>query len=321
MFSTRIIAKQERWTPKILRLNFLNSGILQAVVHSLFKSVKRSTSDVTVELYKLNVYGPGSFFKAHVDTPRSETMFGSLVVVLPTPHNGGSLHFRHQNAEYTFDSASAVSHSSPDAPYAAFAAFFSDVAHEGLSTELQSADAVKNALTPFLSNPDLLPNGGLLAFGLSYQFPFSLPSTDLVDIGRRLKGIDATLMHVCDVLKLEPSLKALYFGDQDEGQYCFLDYFSDFSSVTIEEEPLIEYICSRDDSAIVGYTVGLDTYDRQRLDDFGAAEVLEVIWANPLNKQNYFNGPYVAQGNEACLEYAYGQVCLVVRIKPAVERA
>ena len=37
------------------------------------------------ELYKLNIYtAPGGHFKAHVDTPRSEQMFGSLVVCLPT---------------------------------------------------------------------------------------------------------------------------------------------------------------------------------------------------------------------------------------------
>lgn len=40
---------------------------------------------VRAELYKLNIYGPGSFFKAHKDTPRAENMFGSLVVVYPTP--------------------------------------------------------------------------------------------------------------------------------------------------------------------------------------------------------------------------------------------
>jgi hypothetical protein len=41
------------------------------------------------ELYKLNVYsGPNGKFKAHVDTPRSKTQVGSLVVALPVEHTG-----------------------------------------------------------------------------------------------------------------------------------------------------------------------------------------------------------------------------------------
>ena len=40
---------------------------------------------IGAELYKLNIYSAGGFFnKAHVDTPRSDQMFGSLVVCLPT---------------------------------------------------------------------------------------------------------------------------------------------------------------------------------------------------------------------------------------------
>jgi hypothetical protein len=40
-------------------------------------------------LYKLNVYSaPSGFFKAHVDTPRGETQYGSLVVSLPVDHEG-----------------------------------------------------------------------------------------------------------------------------------------------------------------------------------------------------------------------------------------
>ncbi|GAB7332510.1 hypothetical protein MBLNU13_g04301t2 [Cladosporium sp. NU13] len=44
------------------------------------------------ELYKLNVYSaPNGKFKPHVDTPRSEYQIGSLVVSLPSPHEGSHL--------------------------------------------------------------------------------------------------------------------------------------------------------------------------------------------------------------------------------------
>jgi len=75
--------------------------------------------------------GPGSFFKAHVDTPRSEAMFGSLVIVLPTNHEGGSLTFRHRGLEYSFDSAKAVAlDENTTNPQVAYVAFYSDVEHE-----------------------------------------------------------------------------------------------------------------------------------------------------------------------------------------------
>jgi len=43
--------------------------------------------------YKLNVYGPGGFFKPHVDTPSlsAARMIGTAVVVLPCAFSGGAL--------------------------------------------------------------------------------------------------------------------------------------------------------------------------------------------------------------------------------------
>ena len=95
-----------------------NTGIMQAICNLLVKDPAKSTQ---VELHKLNVYGmqtlsftstidyllmaivgPGSFFKAHVDTPQSPKMFGSLVVILPTKHEGGTLLLCHQGQEWTF---------------------------------------------------------------------------------------------------------------------------------------------------------------------------------------------------------------------------
>jgi hypothetical protein len=53
---------------------------------------------VAADFYKLNIYGPGGFFKPHYDTPRSSDMFGTLVVCLPSPHSGGGLVLRQQNS-------------------------------------------------------------------------------------------------------------------------------------------------------------------------------------------------------------------------------
>ena len=45
--------------------------------------------DLRAQLYELNVFsGPGSMFKAHVDTPRNTSQIGSLVVALPNEFEG-----------------------------------------------------------------------------------------------------------------------------------------------------------------------------------------------------------------------------------------
>lgn len=82
---------------------------------------------IQAELYKLNIYSSGGFFKAHVDTPRSENMFGSLVVCLPTQFSSGELVTRHHGHTVKYDWSSP-----PDSPRktASWAVFFSDVEHE-----------------------------------------------------------------------------------------------------------------------------------------------------------------------------------------------
>lgn len=74
--------------------------------------------------------GKDSFFRAHQDTPRGAKMFGSLVLVFPTPHEGGSLVLRHEGKEWSFDSAKVLAEQ--PSPSIGYVAFFSDVEHEVL---------------------------------------------------------------------------------------------------------------------------------------------------------------------------------------------
>jgi hypothetical protein len=53
-------------------------------------------------------------------------MFGSLVIVFPTQHEGGSLKFRHGGREWTFDSAAMVKRQKDPT----IAAFYCDIEHE-----------------------------------------------------------------------------------------------------------------------------------------------------------------------------------------------
>jgi len=184
-------------------------------------------------LYKLNVYGEGSFFKTHKDTPRGDRMFGSLVIVFPAAHEGGALTLRHGGKEWSFDSGKEFSGKSE--PSISYVAFYSDVEHEvGLvksgyrvtltynlyfapekpayaivPTPSPSQLAFKNALSDLLADPTVLPDGGLLGFGLQHEYPVN-SKTDLNDLIRCLKGGDALIYRVCSQLSLKASLKVVY---------------------------------------------------------------------------------------------------------------
>ncbi|KAF8555361.1 hypothetical protein OG21DRAFT_1483914 [Imleria badia] len=89
---------------------------------------------VGMEPYKLYVYGKGDFFKAHKDTPRSQDMFGSLVVVLRTLNERGQLVLRHDEKEWTIDLTETFA--TAIEPTVCFVALCSDVEHEVLTVTL-----------------------------------------------------------------------------------------------------------------------------------------------------------------------------------------
>lgn len=55
-------------------------------------------------------------------------MFGSLVLIFPTKHEGGALILRDGDQEWTFDSATAVNEH--EGHRIGYVAFYSDVEHE-----------------------------------------------------------------------------------------------------------------------------------------------------------------------------------------------
>jgi predicted 2-oxoglutarate/Fe(II)-dependent dioxygenase YbiX len=94
-------------------------------------------SYVQAELYRVNIYGPGDFFKEHQDTPQTSGKghFGSLVYCLSTEFEGGAFVIRSpKGEEKRFDWAAkfAASKSASTTTTAAnveFVAFLSDLPH------------------------------------------------------------------------------------------------------------------------------------------------------------------------------------------------
>ncbi|KAF7338751.1 Fe2OG dioxygenase domain-containing protein [Mycena sanguinolenta] len=183
------------------------------------------------ELYKLNVYGPGSFFKAHKDTPRSKDMIGSLVVVFPT---GGALTLEHNRKIWVLDSAKELA-SAWNTPSLArdIALHLPTTSSSRIGTQLQ-APAKGNATYPCpsrpwsrryaLFSPTFLPAGGFLAFGLTHQYllpapakpkwnartsEFTLPPSRFGSVLRCLKGSHARIRIVSERIGLSTHVKIL----------------------------------------------------------------------------------------------------------------
>jgi len=162
-------------------------------------------------------------------------MFGSLVIIYPTPHEGGELVLRHKDREWNFGAKTlTVSQTSPSLAYVAF---HSDIEHEVLkvtsgrrvtvtynlylidpsskpeapavTTNAQSVSNFQTTLQGLLKSPEFLPEGGTLGFGLAHPYPFTL-DTDLEEMINHLKGEDLHMYRACRELQLWPSLQIIY---------------------------------------------------------------------------------------------------------------
>ncbi|PYI31355.1 hypothetical protein BP00DRAFT_446636 [Aspergillus indologenus CBS 114.80] len=197
------------------------------------------------ELYKLNVYsGPSGHFATHVDTPRSESQIGSLVVCLPSQFSGGRLTVRHGGQQSAFDWSEA-SHSAIQ-----WAAFYSDCEHEietiteghrltltynlyitqAPTAKIDASNLVLqpqsfplyNAVHETFSNPRFMEQafvlteeieGGVLAMFCSHAYAHT--SNDAhVRLPRALKGADLVVYSVLNSLGAEVCVLPV-LGDDD----------------------------------------------------------------------------------------------------------
>ncbi len=80
---------------------------------------------ISASPYKLLLYGKGGHFKAHKDSEKLDAMFGTLVIALPSKHEGGRLVIRHDGREIEVDFSSENHRHEFQ-----HAAFFADCEHE-----------------------------------------------------------------------------------------------------------------------------------------------------------------------------------------------
>jgi hypothetical protein len=333
-------------------LDPFHTDLIKIVRGYLLEGTK-STMGIKAELYKLNIYskylificpylvlccclGKGSFFKPHVDTPRSGKMFGSLVVVFPTPHEGGALFLRHHSHEWTFDSGQALA--AVDKPTIGYVAFFSDVEHEVAPVTsghritltynlyfdsdgpVSENDAVSEHLIPpqlpnqggfheafeaLLGDPEFMADGGTLGFGLRHVYPIK---GSLKRVYNVLKGSDAVVFQSMRALGFEPVLYVHYGEDEDDDspRGAMVDKLIDFDDIG---EELLSAVQEQGGIPV-----------REAGEMHGSEDAEPVEWVTRLTPYNRQKGAFASYGNEPTLNWAYGDVCMIVRIGKVGDR-
>lgn len=339
-------------------LNFIRGELLEG------QDVNKA---MDVELYKLNVYGrhavfllpctshpsllagKESFFKSHQDTPRGPNMFGSLVIVFPTPHEGGALILRHEEKEWTFDSANELSQQSE--PSISYVAFYSDVEHEvalvtsGYRVTItynlyfpaaslpavvaptnhavsENEAAFQAGLSDLLANEKVLPKGGTLGFGLRHEYPVNA-QTELHTLLDFLKGSDAIIKRACKQLSLDVSLKVIYRDNDIRSVDIMTDRFANLSKHS-HVESVLEVLTQKKYGGVLVQYVGQPVVERREWDrtvgDVVLMKTLEVFLVTKVTKVTSFKTEFIAYGNEAELAHLYGKVCLIARVGPPGRR-
>lgn len=260
-------------------------------------------------------------------------MIGSLVLVYPTKHEGGSLVLRHGDEEWTFDSGKALL--GLQQPSIAYVAFFSDVEHEVTPVQVgyrvtltynlyvrdsavipskplsghvildQRASAFKTALRSLLDDTSFYPDGGLLGFGLFHEYPVKTENVGALSPAY-LKGRDATIYAACKDLGLRVRTTFLY----EYSRTRMLCDDLDPSNRNYEDGELLEKHMSSD-----GQVLFRDNDDEDdNGDDCEYPAPPLIAWITEPEKLNLVEKPFIVYGNQASLDHCYGQGCLVAEI-------
>jgi hypothetical protein len=105
--------------------NLISDKVLDEITSWISPSEAAAGNRVTTQLHKLIIYEPGSFFLPHKDTPKGGQHIGSLMVILPSKHQGGELVISHNGAEKSFSFGKR-----PSRTKCSWVAFYPDVIHE-----------------------------------------------------------------------------------------------------------------------------------------------------------------------------------------------
>ncbi|KAI9326008.1 hypothetical protein BDR26DRAFT_151354 [Obelidium mucronatum] len=294
------------------------SGIVGIIKKSLLQD---DSNNVAAVLHKLNVYGPEGFFKAHVDTPISKDMFGSLVVCLPVAFEGGILSVSkggNNNTGKAFDWGTSVQNES-GIHLIQWAAFFSDCPHkispvvsgtrvtltynlfkrnptvavfDSAENSLPRDCIFLNQLRLGLSNPSFCRRGGILAFHCHHAYQIPEKSKSGADaIIPMLKGADMKVFQAAISSGLQVFVKPLFSDHLSSRSRFFLgDSFGNVGDNSMYESGL-EFLKSALPNAV-------------------EIDSSKVLWfGKPLQMDCH---EYAHYGNEASVGYIYSSAAIIV---------
>jgi 2OG-Fe(II) oxygenase superfamily len=100
-------------------------GRMQRGLTEITESLGLADAEVTPILDKLLIYPAGGFFAPHRDSQKTAHTAGTLVVVLPSVHEGGEVVVSHAGRAVTFSTVDAARSN-----YLSFLGFYADCVHE-----------------------------------------------------------------------------------------------------------------------------------------------------------------------------------------------
>ncbi|TFK75536.1 hypothetical protein BDN72DRAFT_757174 [Pluteus cervinus] len=307
---------------------------------------------IEAELYELNMYAEGSFFKAHKDMPRDAKVFASLVISFPTPHQGGNLILRHQGEKYSFDSSDVLSKA--EAPSAACVAFYSGVDQEitpvtsghrltltynllygeekkdnpdlslasplvKLTRSIPEISVLQATIMNLLQDDRVLPEGGYFGFGFRSAYPaFVRKEYDY--------SSDSPRPGLQDVL------------DQLEGSDALLKQVCDILSLSITAQVVLD----TDDASLMLVSHLLDLSDCRvesgweeivssesdghevfdwESETTGEGDENVIMWVTPRTAFPTFETTYIwADYKRSNVVDLQGDICLVAKVGPVGQR-
>jgi hypothetical protein len=305
-------------------------------------------------LKSLTYIGKGSFSKPRVEAPPDKSMLGSLVIIFPTPHEGGLLSLRSRTRqEWSFDPSpetSDITHK----PSIGYVVLLKDVEHEvapvtsghrvtltydlyaenddgPVSTKAQQASesifplanepAFRDAFAALLESPEFLADGGTLGFGLAHTYSFR---KNIKPVYGALKGSDAVVYRTLRTLGFEPVLRMYYhewepdfIGKSLDGHAAVFDKIVDFSAYRWPEPQ---------DISMFDFVTYMDGQvarpeDLQTEEEYDEEDAEVIVWVTPVTKYNRKESAFGSPNERFTLtNVAYGDLCLSVRIGKAGER-
>ncbi|VDB85597.1 unnamed protein product [Peniophora sp. CBMAI 1063] len=305
---------------------------LMDIIRNFLLDDKDSTREFRAEPYELEIYEQGSFFKSHRRAQRDDDgVFGTLISTFPVGHTGGeSVLHPYEGDEHVFDTGSKLS---TRPPRIAYAAFWGDIHHEVLpvtsgyrvalrydlswSVKPEPSSLVPSSSTEqimewttrlqsLLDDDTVLPESGLLCFGIRHSYPVPGPDELNIDTYKPYNlGLDPEIRisYKVDIYK-ERSRKA-----QNTVANATLGLANHLVSLDRMGGYKASWEVDREFNAVI---------EEQNTIAEEALHPSQVIWVTPVTEATCINQPWSTREHE--VTYVCARLCIVARVQHYSER-